>query len=318
MGRLRLAVLAFATVAVAASAPAGTPGQARTGLQVSGGVLGLGGDGGTVAVAVSGRCPRILVWTPEVGRAVRFRTPRRCARERLVAGPTLAGTRALWVTRRGREWKLWTASHAARQPRLLRSSRERVVLGEGDASRYGELLPYAVGETVVVLRENGSRRFRWKAPTRITAVAAKDGEVAVALATGIVVLFDASGNVLREERFPAEPVFAAPVAKVFITGNGLVVQQRRFLELRRGAGHSHRVLRPNERLVDADGGWILLLRGESLYVGRVAFYSEHCFARIFASSAQLEGERIYFAWRARVRVLTLAGYFAAVARSCRR
>src|SRR4029450_4323729 len=77
-----------------------------------------------------------------------------------------AGNRALWLHFVGgnqRDWSVWTASTTRLLPRRLAATTVDVdspapmVVGHGDASRFGELLPYAVGRNVVGLRGNGSR-----------------------------------------------------------------------------------------------------------------------------------------------------------------
>jgi hypothetical protein len=72
-----------------------------------------------------------------------------------------------------------------------------IVVGDGDGSTPGGLLPYAVDRDVVVLRANGARRFAWTAPARGVAVDARDGRVAVAQAGGRVTVLDAAGTMPR-------------------------------------------------------------------------------------------------------------------------
>jgi hypothetical protein len=207
-----------------------------------------------------------------------------------IAALSLAGTRVLWLHYTGgniREWSLWTATPASRPRRLRFVARDvdaapPIVLGEGDASRLGELLPYAVGPHVVVLRANGARRFAWHAPALVTALAAKAGEVAVGLEDGRVVVLDGGGRVVRTEQFGAK------IDAVRITGNALLVQTGRSLRL------GDRVF-PLERgvaLADAEGSRAVLVGGgkvRRLDLGRGE-------SRIVADgrTAQLEGARLVY------------------------
>src|SRR4029450_13154471 len=84
-----------------------------------------------------------------------------------------AGNRALWLHFVGgnqRDWSVWTASTTRLLPRRLAATTVDVdspapmVVGHGDASRFGELLPYAVGRNVIALRVNGARALSWLAP----------------------------------------------------------------------------------------------------------------------------------------------------------
>jgi hypothetical protein len=52
-----------------------------------------------------------------------------------------------------------------------------IVLGAGDSSRFGSLLPYAVDRTVYTVGANGRAGLLWEAPATVVALAAKDGEL---------------------------------------------------------------------------------------------------------------------------------------------
>ena len=72
------------------------------------------------------------------------------------------------------------------------------MIGQGDSSTLGDLLPYAVDRTVVALRVDGSRRFAWTAPARVIALSALNGELAVATEGATVTILDAGGRVLTD------------------------------------------------------------------------------------------------------------------------
>jgi hypothetical protein len=130
-----------------------------------------------------------------------------------------------------------------------------IVLGDGDGSPLGDMLPYAVDRTVTVLRANGARRFAWTASAPVVALDARDGEVAVAQAGGRVTVLDAAGEVVREERYDGEPT------AVEITGTSLLVQRRGTVELR-GSGQSRTFsIGVGARLEDALGERAVYRRG---------------------------------------------------------
>jgi hypothetical protein len=140
-------------------------------------------------------CDRVRVWSRATHRTVRLGRTTSCEETSTGSGISqlaIAGNRVLWLHYAGgniRDWTLFTATTAAPRPRQLRFiSRDveepaPIVLGEGDTTRYGDLLPYAVGRDVVALRPSGARAFSWNAPARVTALGANWGGLAVALRT---------------------------------------------------------------------------------------------------------------------------------------
>lgn len=220
-------------------------------------VAGLAVDGPRVAYADTS-C-RISVW--HAGRTARLgATP--CTEQTStgsgLAGLALAGGRALWVTYTGgniREFTVWTATGTRPRPRRLAlvtgdvDAAPPVAVGDGD----GDLLPYAVRRTVVVLGANGARRFAWIAPAHVTAVDAFAGEVAVATVGGLVTVLDATGRVLEEESFDAD------VYGLQISGSSVVAQVGSALEVRGGISTKRIVLRRDLKLVGAGGGRAVLL-----------------------------------------------------------
>lgn len=261
-------------------------------------VTALAADGARVAYAVgfsAGDCNRVYVWnlgTRAVTRLGRRTHCERASTGNAVAAVSIAGERALWLYYVGgntRDWSLWTATPSQPSPRRLALiSRDvdapaPIVLGQGDSSRLGALLPYAVDRTVVALRSNGSRRFTWTAPARVVALAAKGGELAVATAGGLVTLLDAGGRVLRRETFGKE------IEALAITGDALAVQHGRTLELRGGRIAMYSLV-AGVRLADADGDRAALVGG-----GKVRTFDLDTGAGGVAAAgsfAELEGLRL--------------------------
>lgn len=225
-------------------------------------VTALAFEGSRVAYA-SGRsardCNRIHVWNLATRAVLRLPRPTSCVETSTgsgVATLAVAGTRVLWAHYIGgnfRDWTLWTATTTKPKPRRLRAVTRSaddpapLLVGSGDGTR-GGLLPYALDDEVVVLRADGSRRFAWTAPARVTALAAQSGELAVASAGGTVTVLDATGAVLRTESFDGD------VQTVRSTSSGLVVLRRRTLELRADDGSSRTWTLPRDaRLEDAQG-----------------------------------------------------------------
>ena len=275
-------------------------------------VSALASDGSRVAFAV-GRsrsdCDRVRIWTPSTGRVVRLARTTSCVTTSTgtgIASLAIAGTRVLWLHYTGgniREWRLYTATTTRPVPRRLAfvpadvDAPAPVVVGDGDASRLGDILPYALGRTVIALRANGARRFSWTAPARVVALSALDGELAVASAGGRVTVLDASGRILREERYASE------VTAVKITGGGLLVQRGRVLELR-NAGSPRTWTLPAGAPLDETAG-----RDRALYVvggeARMLFLSGSRDVRLgTASHAEAEGLVIALASGRTVRTVS--------------
>lgn len=232
-------------------------------LSAPGPVTALAADGQRVAFASgrgAGDCDRVRIWSPKTGRVVRLGRTTACVQTSTgtgVAAVSIAGRRVLWLHYTGgniREWSLFTASQTAPKPRRLRfvtldvDSAPPIVVGDGDASRLGGLLPYAVGREVVALRADGGRRFAWTAPGRVVALSALGGELAVASEGGRVTVLDLAGRTLREESYAGE------LSAVKLTGAGVLVQRGRTLEHRNGVGVPWAAVLPaSARLVDAAG-----------------------------------------------------------------
>jgi len=173
-------------------------------------VTALAADAARVAFASD--C-EVRLWTPAARRAPRLGSlpcPRTSTGSG-IAAVSLAGNRALWLHFTGgniREWSLWTATPTSRPKRLRFVAQDvdlppPIVLGEGDASQFGDLLPYAVGDEVIVLRADGSRRFAWRAPGRVLDISANSGQLAVLSADGdgTLTLLDGAGSVFGRGSF---------------------------------------------------------------------------------------------------------------------
>jgi hypothetical protein len=213
-------------------------------------------------------CDRIRVWNRGTGRTVRLGRTTSCEQTSTgsgIASLSVAGNRVLWLFYAGgniREWSLFTATTTAPKPRQLRffardvDDPAPIVLGEGDSTRFGDLLPYAVDRQVVVLRPNGSRAFAWTAPAQVTALGANWGGVAVALEDGRVFALE---NGVVESSWTGSPAVTA----VFVTGNGVASQRGRTIELRSGSSTRRWTVPTGARLRDAEG-----LRAVYLVAGR--------------------------------------------------
>lgn len=262
MTRLLLLAALLALVPVAdAAAPRSVTAPAA--------VIALATDGSRVAYAAgfsAGDCNRVRLWNLDPAGVTRLGRGTSCVRTStgtMITALALAGRRALWLHVTGgniREWSLWTATGhlpTARRLRFARADADApppIVLGDGDSSRLGDMLPYAVGRTATALRVDGSRRFAWTAATRVVALDASDGELAVAAEGGIVTVLDAGGRVLRAERFGSE------IDAVRITGDTLAVQRGRTLELRGGRTAIYSLV-AGVKLADVDGKRAVLVGG---------------------------------------------------------
>lgn len=261
-------------------------------------VSALAADGTRIAYATgfSARdCNRVYLWNLVTRRVTKLGRKTHCERTstgNAVPAVSVAGTRVLWVHYVGgntRDWTLWTATATRPAPVRLRlvsrdaDSPPPIVIGEGDSSRLGEILPYAVDHTVVALRANGARRFSWTAPAHVVALAAKGGELAVASEGGVVTLLDASGRVLRRETFGGE------IDEVRIAGDSLVVQHGRTLEVRGGRIAIYSLV-AGATLADAEGNRAVIVRR-----GKVSTFDlKTGFGGVAAagSLAQVEGIRL--------------------------
>ena len=230
-------------------------------------------DGARVAYAVGaspGDCNRVRLWNISTGGITRLGRGASCVQTSTgtgIAAVAIAGNRAIWLNYIGgniREWTLWTASGTSPKPRQLAfvardvDEPSPIVVGDGNTSRKGDLLPYAVDRAVVVLRTSGARRFTWRAPTQVVALDARDGQVAVATEDGTVTILDAAGHVLTEEDV------GPGITAVQLSGNAVVAQVGRTLDVV-GPGPIRQFMLPSgSRLQDALESTALYTVGGSL------------------------------------------------------
>lgn len=271
----------------------------------------LAADGSRVAFVVvrSPRdCDRVRVWNTASGGISKLGRRTHCvdtSTGRGIASLALAGTRALWLHYVGgnqRDWSVWTASTTRPLPRRLAATTVDVdspapmVVGHGDASRFGELLPYAVGRNVIALRVNGTRALSWLAPDRVVALGANHGSLAVALADGRVLALDGGAVVDEWDGSPA-------ATAVFVAGSGVVAQRGSTL-YDYGAPTRTRRMAAGSRLMDADGSRAVYVARGVVHVVDLGSGADRVVAR--GTAAQLEGGHIVVADGRTIHVTTLA------------
>lgn len=268
-------------------------------------VLALEHDGSFVAYAVgrSARdCNRVYVWNLATRGVSKLGRKTHCVETstgNAIGSVAVAGRRVLWVHFAGgnrRLYTLWTATTTAPLPRLL-ASREvdvddaaPIVIGQGDDSALGSLLPYAVGRTVVALRPNGSRAFAWTAPGRVVGLSAQRGELAVATEGGTVTVLGERARILRVESYATE------AQEVRLTGSAILVQRGRTLELRGGRTGSWPVP-AGFKLLDAEGNRAVLsgggrVRTLDLRDGRIQTVAPGTLARIEGARLSIGSGRV--------------------------
>lgn len=245
-------------------------------------VLALAQDGRLIAYAVgrSARdCNRVYVWNLSTRGVSKLGRRTHCIETstgNAIGSVAIAGTRVLWMHYAGgnrRSYTIWTATTARPLPRLLASREVDVddpaplLVGDGDDSRLGSLLPYASGRDVIALGATGARRFSWRAPARVLALSALQGELAVATVGGRVTVLGADGTVERTESFDSD------VSAVRLTALGLVAQRGRSIELRGPVVPRRWDVPGNWRLADAQGEWAYFVDG--LFVHRLSLVADN-------------------------------------------
>src|SRR3954454_1192843 len=214
----------------------------------AGPVVAVASDGPYVAAAEGKSatdCDRVSLWwtnTKHQTRVVRLGRATKCEPRSKIMALSVARTRALWLHRTGGTrptWSVWTATTTSRMPRLLAratgsTGTPPIVIGPGNYDRRqgygdGDVLPYAVGRNVVVLRADGATSYRWTAPSRVTALGSDPGLLLVAVADGRIFLLtigETDGNKIVDVypgTVPATHVFEGPVAQ---RGSMLDLSQR--------------------------------------------------------------------------------------------
>jgi hypothetical protein len=281
-----------------------------TSLTARGPVSQLAFDEGRVAFSVQGRCGGLTVWSPVTKTRRPIGRSRACMETSTgsaIGGLTIGGRRVLWVEYTGgniREWTLRTATTTRRWTRRLAfvardvDEPAPIVVGDADVSKLGDLLPYAVDKNVVALHASGARRFAWTAPARVLALGARDGELAVATAGGLVTVLDASGNPVRREQY------ATDVDVVAISGNGLLVQRGRTLELRESGATRTWGLSRGARLQDAEGGRAYYVAAGRVRELKFTTGKDRVLAR--GTHARAEGRTLVVASARRISTLRLS------------
>ena len=181
-------------------------------------VVAVASDGRYIAAAEGKSatdCDRVSLWwinTKRQTHVARLGRATKCEPGSTISALSVALTRALWLHRTGGArptWSVWTATTTRRTPQLLARARGSpgippIVIGPGNYDRRqgyrpgdGDVLPYAVGRDVVVLRADGATSYRWTAPSRVTALGSNAGLLLVAVADGRIFVFtigEADGN----------------------------------------------------------------------------------------------------------------------------
>lgn len=267
----------------------------------------LAADGPYVAFAATSSardCDRVRVWNRATGRVVRIGRVTSCAVTSTghgVSRVAVARHRVLWLQYGGgniREYQIFTATTTAPRPRRVAFGAADVdapppmVVGPGDASRFGDLLPFAVGPQVIAISSSGARVFEWTSPRRVTALGAGAGGLAVGLSDGRVLGFDGTGDATPDVEWSGAPAAAA----VFVTGDGVVAQRGDRVELRTGAGAVRVFSIPaRARLTDAEGSRAVYVDRGAVRLLDLATGTARTVAR--GVSAELESGLVYAAGR---------------------
>jgi hypothetical protein len=261
VNRLLLVVVLGLAAAALTSAAA-----ADRGKQASSPLTAVDSAGGAMAAGLSWTpkaCEGATLWSPGERAAWTFRLPRPCpatSTGRGVSAVSSTGFRVAFLSYVGgntREWRLWTATRTAHTPRLVRSASadagdpSPILLGNGGDGG----IPYAVGRTVVVLNDRGTRNLTWTAPRQIAVLNATHFDLAVTLADGGVVVVGAQGK-----RTTTYPGLGARDAQAIL--GGVVYETPSQIVLRKGKVTRILTTTPGARLVDyVDGTLLYLVHG---------------------------------------------------------
>lgn len=295
--RSLLALLA----AVLAIVPVALAGAVRT-VTAPAPVSALAADGPRVAYA-AGRsaadCNRVYVWNLTTRRVAKLGRKTHCEQTstgNAISGLAIAGNRALWAHYVGgntRDWTLWTATTSRPAPTLLDSvsaaadDAAPILVGNGTTRSGNDLLSYAVRQDVTGLRSTGARAFRWRSPTRVTAIASDESRVVVGRSDGTVVLLSEFG-VVYEVYFEGEG--AAPATALALSAGRLYVQRGSKLLYSTGDRPDRTLTLPRgSRLVDAEDDRALVVTARGL-VQQVEFRPNAVLVRSLGNGrfAQLE------------------------------
>jgi hypothetical protein len=274
---LPLALIGLLAVATGAWALQ-TPGRT---LIRNGPITAVGLTHASVAFAV-GRtktdCDHVELWNTDTRGTWRFGRKRPCGDLPLLfgIGPIgVATDRVVWVSFAGgnlTDWQLWTATPTKKTPRRLafveRDTMDAPAVVVGPGTR--RAVPYAVGQNVTWLGENGAPVFTWTAPSEVRAITSGAGpygwSVATLLATGDVTVLSSSGAVVKTYDF-----VPGAVRWVGLAPSGLVVQvPGAKVEIHRGAATRTMQLKPNAIVLDYAEGRILYRVAQTFWVRQVA------------------------------------------------
>jgi hypothetical protein len=259
-------------------------------------VTALAADGNDVAFAAARTkldCDRVFIWQRLTGRTFQLGKRQRCApRAAPVDSLAVSGARALWLTSTsGRTvgWQLWTATTTKKTPKLLQFTTRQpddprpILVG----SAGGGLFPYAIDNTVTVLKSNGSIAFTgWNASSPIVGLAASPGRVAVAEAQRVTVL-DVHGKIVSVD------LYASEVSAVGLVTKGQVVQRGSVIELRRGTDAHEFPITADSHLADAEGKAAAWWDGKLVHVMRLPDGTQT--GAYPGSLAEIAGTRLYVA-----------------------
>nr|MBA3348603.1 hypothetical protein [Actinomycetota bacterium] len=154
------------------------------------------------------------------------------------------------------------------------------------------LLPYAVGETVVALREDGRRAFTYETGDTVVALAAGPQRLAVATVGGSVTVLDAQGEIVGEETFAGE------IDAVRVDRLRVVVQRGRTLEARGGSLQRTWLLPARAQLQDLGSNRIVYVAAGRAY--RIAVGTGEQRQLGAGTLAQAEGAQLFVASGRRV------------------
>jgi hypothetical protein len=222
-------------------------------------------------------CGHVELWNTDTKGLWRFGKPHPCGDLPIIYGfnsVAVATSRVLWIEVAGgnlTDWMLWTATPTKRQPRQLAFvERETdlpapVVIGQGTP----EAVPYAVGDVVTWLADNGRPVFRTNVAGEVRMVTSGNGplgwRVAALLDDGDVVLLNQAGAL--DATVPFE---TGDVKWIGLAPRGLLVQVGRRLEIHSGGPTKTVQLPANALVVDFAEGRILYRVGQRYVIRTLA------------------------------------------------
>jgi hypothetical protein len=227
--------------------------------------LGVSGEDVAYALALTGGCNEVRVWT---ARGADRRVARQCFASTStgsgIASVAYSRGRALWLSYTGgnfREWMLWTkGAGKARQLGF-----EAVPVEDpapfvvAQSSEFA--LAYAAGSRIVTFDSTGRRLFSYDAPARVTALTTQQNGVAAVLEGGRALGLSYAGKVVATRDFaPGD----AQVAE--LTAWGLVVKTTATVEV----GTRSYPVPARARWQGFANGTFAYAVGNTLWLGRVS------------------------------------------------